>query len=117
MNDPNRQTSQPLPGAQQAPLGSSQIEQTNKLLKQIRSSLVIISVLGLLGVASVVFAVSRTATTGSEKYEYSIEGYEDLRVVDELESRGAMGWRVVSARRATSDDGPLYEVILERRVY
>lgn len=47
-------------------------------------------------------------------YEYRIVGIKDERFDEEMKNYGNKGWELVFARRATSDNDPLYEVIFKR---
>lgn len=40
--------------------------------------------------------------------------YDELDV--QMDYMGALGWELVSARRAVSDDGGLYELILKKKL-
>lgn len=49
-------------------------------------------------------------------YEYRVTSFRDRSIEDDLSAMGRLGWHVVSCRRATSDNEPLYECIIERTV-
>lgn len=67
----------------------------------------------------IVLSFAALAGCGQPKWEYSIEAIPDASFVKTLNSRGAEGWEIVSARRAS--DGATYnptfsyEVILKRQ--
>lgn len=50
-----------------------------------------------------------------QRWEYTVESPADDKLIERMDALGALGWEVVSARRATSSDGPAsYEMILKR---
>jgi len=56
---------------------------------------------------------------GAEKWEYKIQGIDDLKISEELEKLGNDGWEIAFCRRALSGYGDaregLYECIFKRR--
>ena len=67
----------------------------------------------LLGISGANFFLDRVEPRG---FEYAVGHIPDNRLKSELDSLGAKGWRVVSARRAAVDDNEFaYELIMVRK--
>jgi len=76
-----------------------------------------IAVLLLLVIAGMMAFQSLTGP--SETWSYTIIAPKDENLITDLNRAGALGWEVVSARRATNGEGDnttaSYELILKRR--
>ncbi len=49
-------------------------------------------------------------------YEYTVGHVRDQTLKSELNALGALGWKVVSARRALVNEEPRYEFIMMREI-
>lgn len=87
-------------------------EQSNNALR----ILLFFAVLLLAGIA--LLLALQTYNHPPDTWSYAIIAPKDEDLIKELNKAGALGWEVVSARRATSGEGTLstasYELILKR---
>jgi len=85
-------------------------------VRSIRRAAVGVAAVGVLGVLVGIVALFRGTPAPSQSWEYACVVVSDASFERDMSDLGAVGWEVVSARRASSADGAIwqYEVIVKR---